>query len=187
MEIGELYPRVAIEAPGVAIFNINEAVAYAAGEFFRETRAWRESFGPLVYDKDQIEYTVTLPTDTILVEPTRVELDGNGLKSEYFWAVGTDSIGVDAGPSGKELEGEIAVSPTENRSELPTRLLVEFGEAIIHGALARLLRVPQAEWSNGALSDYYRALFEEEKIRAATRVENGFKANRTRVVRYGGL
>jgi hypothetical protein len=187
MELGELYPRVAIEVPGIALFNIKDAVSEAAYEFCRGSRAWRGEFGPIEYQRDVGEYTLTLPRDAMLVEPTRVELDGKRLPSGSFWSLGTDQLGVVTGLSGHELSGEVAVAPSRLADEMPERLMYEFGDALVYGALSRLLRVPQAEWSDLQRALGYEERFELMKERAATRVENGFKHNRTRVVRYGGL
>lgn len=187
MELRELYPKVAVEAPGVAVFNVRESVVESAYEFFKRSRAWREKFGPIPFDQQVTRYRVQLPMDTILVEPTDVWLDGRQLMSQTFWNMGLNEIEVREGLHGHELHGEVAVAPTKDLDELPDRLGFEFGDAIVYGAIARLLRIPQAEWSDYRRAADYYALFNDMIDQAATRAENGFKVNRTRVVRYGGL
>lgn len=169
------------------VFNIHESVMEAAYEFFSRSRAWRHGFGPLAFDKDVTVYTVSVPADTTVVEPTRVELDAKRLISGSFWSSGVDGLEVREGLHGHELTGEVAVAPLRHASELPDRLGLEFGDAIVYGAIARLLRVPQVEWSDYQRAGDYYAMFLQAVEAGATRAENGFKTNRTRVVRYGGL
>lgn len=183
MELAELETEVGVEVPGAARFAVIAAISAAAREFFLETRAWRVALGPLPWAPS---VTPTLPGDTFLVEAVRVEIDGSSLRAGAFAMDNANGLTFADGVRGTEVTGEIAVAPTRDADELPERLGQEFRDAIVYGSLARLMRVPGAEWSNPPQAMYYQAVFEEAKDRAATRAEDGFTKKRTRVVRYGG-
>lgn len=187
MELRDLHPQVALEVPGVAVFQLQHAVIQAAREFFFATRAWREPMESIAMVPGQSRYAIPLPPDTVLVEPTRVELDGGRLPSQGWWTTAAGELELSPGYRGHQLTGELALAPGDEADEIPDRIGNEFRDAITYGALSRLLRVPQAEWSDLRLAGVYAGLFNEAKDAAAVRAENGYKSNRTRRVRYGGL
>ena len=187
MDLSDLHPKVAIEVPGAPTFAVMGAVSDATADFLRRSRAWRVKFGPLDFLRWKTVYSVRLPPDSMLVEPTEVKLDGQRLRSENYWPVGLGEFEVAEGLYGKELRGEVALTVTNEATEVPDRLGYEFGDAIVLGALGRLLRIPGTEWTNPQLAMAYVAGYEEAIDRAATRAASGFKQERTRTVRYGGL
>ena len=183
MDLIELEAEVAIEVPGAARFAVLTAIGAAAREFFLETRAWRVAFGPL-----PVAATLKpkLPADTFLVEAVKVEVDGRVLPSGSFATDNGNGLRLVDAVRGTEVSGEIAVAPSGVAEEIPERLGQEFRDALVMGALARLMRVPGAEWSNPQQAMFYQVEFQEAKDRAATRAEDGFTKKRTRTVRYGG-
>jgi hypothetical protein len=187
MLLSDLHPRVSIEVPGVPTFAVAGATNEAAADFLRRSRAWRVGFGPMPFLHWKSVYKIDLPPDTILAEPVEVKIDGSLLRSENFWGASTDEIEVAEGLYGNELSGQVAVTLTASGVEVPDQLGYEFADAIAMGALSRLMRIPGVEWSNPQQAMVYVASYEEAIDRAATRVANGFKQNRTRRVRYGGL
>jgi hypothetical protein len=183
MDFVELEGEVQIETPGAPRFAVVSAIVAAAREFFLESRAWRVAFGPVPM---AAEIMPALPPDTFLVEPVEVLVDGTKLRSGEFASSNNGGIVFVNHRSAAQVAGVVAVAPTDLSQDIPDRLGYEFRDTLIHGALHRLMRVPGAEWSNGTLADYYGALFQQGKEKAATRAENGFVHNRTRTVRYGG-
>lgn len=187
MLLSELHARVAIEVPGAPQFAVEGVVNEAASDFCRRARAWRIPFGPVPFYHWQSTYKVTLPPDTILVEPTEVRIDDRLQRTEYYWTAGIDQIELAENQfAGNVLTGEVAVTLTPSGIEVPDQVGYEFSDVIVTGALGRLMRIPNAEWSNPQQMMLYMASFEEGIDRATTRVANGFKQNRTRRVRYGG-
>ena len=183
MDLAELEPEVSVEVPGAARFAVQNALRAAAREFFIETRAWRVAFGPLTLSE---KVKPSLPMDTFLVEAVRVEVDGQALRAGEFAMSHDGGIVFVGHRSGNEVSGVVAVAPTALLEELPERLGNEFRDALVAGALARLMKIPLAEWSSPQMAAYYRGEFEEATARAATRAEDGFVKKRTRIVRYGG-
>jgi hypothetical protein len=183
MQLSELEPEVALEVPGAPRFAVIDALVAAAREFFVDSRAWRVPFGP-VEMASQIR--PSLPGDTFLVEAVRVEVDGERLNSGLYGTGEDDTVVLVDGVRGQWVRGTVAVAPTRDAFEIPERLGQEVRDGLVRGALARLMRIPKAEWSDPQLAMLYQIQFEEAKDRAATRAENGFVKNRTRTVRYGG-
>jgi hypothetical protein len=193
MNLDELNGDVMLEAPGAATFQVTQALHLAATDFFQRSRAWRVEIDPKVpLIPEVLEYEIEPPFGTLVVEPTWLEVDGGRLRSEQWTAPEDSMIGgvivrLAARVHGRELGGELAVTLNRTNRVLPPKLGREFKEAIIHGALARLTRIPQLQAYNPDAASGHRMAFEELIDRAATRSEQGFKHNRTRVVRYGGL
>lgn len=187
MDLSELHPHVAIEVPGAARFQIADAVSRAAREFFIATRSWRLPMDPVAIGPGTRVYEIRTPADTVLVEPVYLQVDGTRLRSDQWRVIGANAIELPAVIYGHELSGEIAIAPTLEAEEIPDRHGYEFTDAIVSGALAKLFRIPSAEWSDMNLAAAHTEMFDRAKDSAAVRAENGFKANRTRRVRYGGL
>ena len=183
MDFDELEPEVGVEVPGAARFAVMNALRAAAREFFIETRAWRVPFGPVPLS-DHVR--PGLPPDTFLVEPVEVLIDERPLRSGSFATSADNGIVFAGNRDGTNVSGVAAVAPSGLAVELPERLGNEFRDALVAGALARLMKIPGAEWSNPQMAMYYQGEFEEAKARAATRAEDGFTKKRTRIVRYGG-
>lgn len=183
MDFAELEGEVQIEVPGAPRFAVVWSIVSAAREFFVESRAWREAFGPVDMAE---EVTPTVPADTFLVEPVEIEVDGSKLRSGEFAVTNRGAIVFVNHRSATTVSGVIAVAPTDLAEEIPDKLGYEFRDSLVHGALHRLMRVPGTEWSNPSLSDYYGGLFQQGKEKAATRAEDGFTRKRARTVRYGG-
>lgn len=192
MRLSELRGQVAIEVPGCARFQIDEALVLSAREFFQRSRAWREAIDPAVaLVPGQQDYEVDAPFGTRVVEPVELHVDGNLLKTSLYEAnkdslVGGVIITLHTGIHGSELTGMLAVTLSETSEQLPDKLGREFGEALVQGALSRLLRMQRTQWSSPELSMAYWALYQSAMDQAALRAEQGFKHNHTRTVRYGG-
>ena len=192
MNLELLHGDVAVAAAGAARFAVDEALHQSATEFFRHSRAWRVEVDPEIdVLPGEMRYELELPFGTKLVEPVTLTVDDVPLRSNT-WIVGEDPmmgtpmIRFLVGPPGKVIGGELAVTLAATTRVIPDRLGDAFREAIVHGALSRLLRVPQTQYTNLDLAMLHGGLYEEMKDRAATYAENGYKHKRTRTVHYGG-
>jgi hypothetical protein len=192
MNLELLHGDVAVTAPGVARFAADEAIHQSAVEFFRDSRAWRVDLDPEIeLLPGELEYELGIPFGTKLVEPITLKADEIPLRSNT-WIVGEDpmmgspKIRFLVEPPGRLVTGDLAVTLNATNRQIPDRLGDAFREAIVHGALARLLRTPQTQFTNFELSMLHGGLYAEMKERAATYAENGYKHKRTRTVQYGG-
>ena len=191
MNLDELHGETALQVPAAPRMYVDQALQLSAKEFFRESKAWRVMTDPLVFGDDD-EYEISAPFNTEIVEPIKILVDGIPMRSDQWTAVEEGEFGgivvhfFDR-PYKMQFMAELAVTLATGSREIPNRLGREFRDGIIHGALARMLRVPNTDWTDLNLSGFHQGMFLEAIDRAATRVENGMKLRRTRVVRYGGL
>ena len=80
----------------------------------------------------------------------------------------------------------MALKPTRSSSSISTDFSTDYRDAIIYGALYRLLRIPSKDWSDAsAASDYY-SLFQEEITQAELRGRGGDLGVR-RLIKYKGV
>lgn len=84
------------------------------------------------------------------------------------------------------LTGEVAVVPARGSAEMPEVYLDKFQNALIDGALSRLLSVPSAPWYNRSAAAYHARRF-EGALDDARRVADGDDTPKLRKVKYGGM
>lgn len=193
MRLEELHGEVALEAPGVARFQVDDAIRHAARVFFTRSRAWREVIDPparVTPGSELVE--IDPPIGTSIVEPIHLELDGVSLRSEEYTAENDSVVGgvvlrFPTRVQGAKITGVVAVTLNPRAEVLPSKIAREFRDALVHGALARLMRTPQMQSHDLRLALYHEDRFESMIDGAATRGANGIKENRTRRIRYGGL
>jgi hypothetical protein len=209
MNLDDLIPQVALEAQDVPEFTASMQLVLSARELCTFSLAWQDDVTVNLNGKATYSF---LPQDGELVEPisatftesqtgstsrvqftTPARLDqedpswrtrvGNAL-----WAFFPDQETVQYVPNPPQgtIITRVALQPTMTDRTVDDRVGNLFSETIVHGALARLFRMPNRQWSDKGMAAYYQELFERGKGEAQVRGVDGFaKVNRR--VRYGGL
>jgi hypothetical protein len=72
-------------------------------------------------------------------------------------------------------------------TDIPDFFYDEFHDVWRWGALARLLKMPGRDWTNLQLAAYYRALYDDEIVRAKSRAQAEFGQPNKRLMAYGGI
>ena len=72
-------------------------------------------------------------------------------------------------------------------TDVPDFLYAEFHDAWRWGALARLLKMPEKDWTNLTLAAFYEKKYDDEVIRAKSRVQSEYGQPVNRTTAYGGL
>lgn len=209
MNLDDLIPQVTLEAPAVPDVAASYQIALAARELCTFSLAWqaditvkltgRNSYDFLPDEGDLVEpmsgvYAVsaggstsvihpTTPSQLDLTDPSWRTRDGSPLW--YFLPVAESIRFVPNPPQGTAVI-HAALQPNMGEKTIDDRVGAVFNEVIVHGALYRLFRMPDREWSNPRLSSYYYELFEQGKGVAQVRGVDNF-AKVARKVRYGGL
>ena len=80
----------------------------------------------------------------------------------------------------------VALKPTRTTNNIDTTFSNTYRDGIIYGALYRLLRIPQKDWSDSRAANEYFALFNEEVKQAELRARGGDLGVR-RLVKYKGV
>ena len=90
-------------------------------------------------------------------------------------------------PSGtKEVIASVALKPTRTSNNIDSTISNQYRDAIIYGALYRLLRMPNREWTDVGASREYLAQFNSEITQAELRARGGDLGVK-RTVKYKGI
>jgi hypothetical protein len=80
----------------------------------------------------------------------------------------------------------VVLKPTITSSSASNFIMTDFRDTIVNGAISRLLRMPDRDWSNFKTAAVHYAMFQEQLVEAEKRAR---KANEgvVPVVGYGGI
>ena len=209
MNLDDLIPQVVLEAPAVPDIAASYQIVLAARELCTFSLAWqtdislklsgRQSYDFIPDEGDLVEpmsgvYAVSSGGSTSVVRPvTPAQLDLNDPSWRtrdgsplWYYMVSSESIRFVPNPPQGTAVIRVALQPNVAEKTIDDRVGSVFNEVIVHGALYRLFRMPDREWSNPKMSAYYYELFEQGKGVAQVRGVDNF-AKVARKVRYGGL
>lgn len=146
----------------------------AAREFCEATKCWRE-VDTLPVRGDEIEVLCVPPYASLLALESG-SFDGRRLDRVAFDDVDPAELGqpraiyqlqpntVSLSPRGPgKLTVAMFLKPAQDADVLPRFLHDQWGEAIGHGALARILMLPEQPYSDPNMAMSHRALFERAK------------------------
>lgn len=185
MNTADLLPYLLAEVPGVPDVTAKQALTMAAIEFCRETQAWSELQDPIAvidkihtYDLEPVTGAsiVTVKqvwaADRELVPVTLAKLvevmpnwqTAQGSDPVYYnGAADWSSIRIFPTPinaNRQKLTLRVAYQPSLTATTLPDFLVNVYLEAILSGAKARLMLMPQKAWTNPELGGYHKGLFD---------------------------
>lgn len=204
-----LHPAVLSSAPGAPAATINRCLVEAARELCRTANAWRADIASFNTVASQAEYTITPPTGGLLVDvisgrvenlgpltvkaPELIDAEDSLARStdnppKYIYRSGSNKVSFAPVPSAAQavaLRG--AFQPAINATTLDDKLVDDYGDTIIHGALSRILAIPQKPWTDLSLSGYHGGMFTTEVARISSHAAGGGSKNSTRTVAYGGI
>lgn len=200
MDVAELSLEVQAFVPEFAIPIVDRAVVKAASRFCRETRVWRETVdadyavpgfnttglsGPA---RSRVYALVSVHVDGREMVLAGDELVGQRKRPGYVNAVALvdGELYFDGTFKGGEvIEVRALLEPTRGTHTLPDKLGIEWGDALVSGAVADLF------WKRGLPGDDRRAINHETRfdvyvLDARARARSGGTHAR-RTVAYGGL
>lgn len=209
MKLDDLIPQVVLEAPAVADIAASYQLALAARELCTFSLAWQADVslrlsGRTTYDffpeeGDIVEpmsgvYSVSSGGSTSVIETTtaaQMDLNDSSWRTRtgnalWYFMPSADTIRFIPNPPQGTAIIRVALQPNMGERTIDDRVGSVFNEGIVHGALYRLLRMPDREWTNYKLASFYGDLFEQAKSTAQVRGVDSF-AKVSRKVRYGGL
>lgn len=209
MELNDLIPQVTVEAPEVPDFTASLNLVLAARELCAFSLAWQSDIPVKLAGKTSYSF---IPTDGELVEtlsatysvsstgstsrlqattPTRLDIEDPSWRTRvgsplWYWMPDQETIRFIPSPTQGTAVFRVALQPSMTDRVIDDRVGSVYQEAIVHGALFRIFRMPQRQWTDKGLAAYYQEIFERDKGEAQVRGVDGFaKVNRR--VRYGGL
>ncbi len=209
--VDSLLPRVVVHAYSAPNNFVRQAIVDSAREFCRETRFWREDLAAVDTVVDQASYTLTLPTDSEVVDfndiyfstkrrllpKTMRQMDAINQQwrtqtgEPYYFQRGNNAdvklIYIPQAIEVGAIQANATLQPTSTATTIDDKILADFDETILHGALYRILRVPNKNWSDLKTANYYEGLFREKVDKAISRGTDERQKGVRRVVKYGGL
>ena len=161
-------PLMTMRLPGCPAFSLEDACRWAAIEFYRTSRAWREAKTTLTTTvAAQANYTITntagqemcgLPA--VWVNDVEVGETLPGAANDHYIGEKSDTftVGVTGGTTitltpppvsaGLVIDAEVAYQPTESSTGIPDYLFYKHREAIVEKALAELMKQKNKDWSD---------------------------------------
>lgn len=180
---------------------VEEMLLEAAGDFCRRSGAWREELEPVDLEAGEAVHELEPPFGAEIAVLLKALQDGRSLQQSSAGAlIGCSLSGMPthiAVESGQQIRvcpipngpGEIHVyaALTPVRAEVPDWLVSRYRDALIYGAVWRLMEQPGNAWSAVEASRYYRQRFDEEVARAKREAMTSFGApQQVRTQPFGG-
>lgn len=217
-----VYPKVRIEAPGVPEPLLEDVVADAMRDFFRDSECWRHTTDTLLDWTNgepfpNMTQGVELPANTRLKRidvvkygtngsslrkiPFRTRQEWDGVVCDWEQRTASTPYGWTNDPHGRAprivpgatatqtgvLQVRSIVVPTSALTDIDDHFYDEFHDIWRFGALKRLLKMPDRDWSNPALARYYESLEREGVELAKSLAQAEFGQPNQREMAYGGL
>lgn len=201
----DIYPTV----PGCPEMTIENAVRAAALGFCEKTGIVQYDMDPITVVSGQHEYDFESPDEMIVHSILNANYDGHPLTVlsskliEQRYPRHREYNGAPEGIFRKDacifklypvpdttkvnsLYMTVVVKPAPNSEYVPELLLNDHKQAIVDGALARLLMLPTKDWTNGALAGAHTAAFVGAITEASRRARRGDEGAAPKT-KYGGI
>ena len=171
MKWSDLFSRVMPHVPGCPEIMVEDALRDAAIKFCRDSHLWREQIMDLYLSPGIHRYALDLPEQTEVTALISACQRKPG--SRYGEAVHPD-INVfrmvrfrtlpdpDKGP----IELHVVLQPTRDADGMLDAIGLDYDQALIHGALERLVVIPGKDWSNPNMAPYHREKYLESLTEA---------------------
>lgn len=186
---------------------VEQHIRAATIEFCERSKAYILDMDPFNTTSGVYEYDFDIPVATEVHQVLYMTHDGNDMdpisprslelnypdwrnrtgsphvylqkSSSLFWIVPV--------PSGsKEVIVSVALKPTRTSNNIDSTISNQYRDAIIYGALYRLLRMPGREWTDVGAAREYLAQFNNEITQAELRARGGDLGVK-RTVKYKGI
>jgi hypothetical protein len=154
----DLVQAVVQDVPEAPLMTVRDMLAWAQGRLCREGNAWVVIDEPVVVASDTPYAEMEAPSGAVAVRLLQVMLDGRALTPGIdYHQVTPTRVEFNDMPDQSLLYGRMAVAPMPGES-MPDELLQEYAETLRHGALSRLLLLPQP-WRDAEKSMYHEKLW----------------------------
>jgi len=203
-----LLPDILPMVPGCPDSLIKNNIRSAVIELCERASVYQAELDPLTTVGNIYEYDLEAPSGTAVqkilwithegkdLEPLTSTLleqripkwrEGNGVP-EYYVQQGSALVWLAPIPTATGVSSTIVravLKPTHTSSACDDGVMNDYRDTIINGALFRLLRIPNKEWTDLQGAGVYGSLFNEGTVNAE-RKARGADTGVARRVRYGG-
>lgn len=188
--ISTLLPGVLPQVPGCPRPLAEQAVLHSAAEFCAASHLWSEELAPLDVSAETATYAFAPPAKALVAMVLSVTCFGRRLapateewlddawpgwnetasaKPSHYLLPSAGRVRLAPTPTedgAGALRVVAALVPSDTATELTEVVAQNFGETVVHGALARLLATPGKLWSNPELSVHHGRRFSHGLARA---------------------
>jgi len=179
------HPLITPEVPGCPTASVDMALAHAATEFCDLTHLWREYMDSEETDAGEAEYQ--LVATGVVAAVTGVSLGGRLLTHLHFNDVPPERAQETGMPKGFFLvndatlrfwptpdaaysfTAQVALKPSKKARGVEDFLYESYADTIVEGALHRLRKIPDKEWTNLQLAELNRLSFDRGVAKARVR------------------
>lgn len=145
------------DVPGCPNSLIKEEVLSSAIEFCEKSGIYTTKLEESVY-KDDESLTITMPTDTCLVEINKIvvgevttyEIDNDGTTIDFDGEANLDY----------DMNVYVSMKPLRSATALPDILYNNWYQSIAAGAKAKLMFMPEKPWTNPQLASVHASIFD---------------------------
>lgn len=184
--------------PQTAVFHLQRA----ASDFFQRTLAWRADLPTLLTVIDQPDYALVVPQEAAIAKMLRYSYDGSGFDvidaeaglalqleeagTQVSWTEDRSTASVNPVPAdaGKTLDFRVALKPSLDGQAIPGLMFEHYSDHIANGAISRILRMPDKDWTNPMAADAYESRYEVSVARTARLSAKGFSKPNSRRVNF---
>ena len=175
----DLYPHIMPQVSGCDADLVLPAIQRTARDFCRDTEAWRETLWPLALRDTKDQYTLVWDYEAEILRIIEVrwntedgvdaDLKGNPVPaSEYTLEVNADGecrdvLTFNTAPTAtvsRGLEVDVCYLPHMDAEGISAEMIDRWSEAIIAGALVRLMIMPEKPWANPSLAAFNKGEYD---------------------------
>lgn len=206
-----LVPEIAPHLYGCPDMLIENSIRSAVIELCEKAQVYQAELDPLTTVSGIYEYDLEAPSGTAVHKVLWVTHDGKDLEPmttslleqrlprwresdqastpQYFVKQSSSLVWLVPVPGNTVVGSTIiraVLKPTHTSTACDNDVMNDYRDTIVNGALFRLLRIPNRDWTDYKHAGTYGALFEQGLIDAERRARNA-DTGVSRAVRYGGM
>lgn len=169
MSYDRIVDRALLELPGAFRSIVRDEAKRVARAFCRDTLAWQQT-DSLWLPAGQVDVDLYPPSGSELVALISIADMTRG--ADYHQPTPT-LIRLTRAPSVTETrQAMLALAPSSAAADLPAILSVH-EDALVHGVVARLARIPAVEWSSPQTAQVNHALWQAAVAEAHQKTQTG--------------
>lgn len=179
------HPLITPDVPGCPLEIIDRELAITASDFFARTHLWREDLTPQKTGVNRSLYDITeeaiiesvqwakvdnielIHTDDRLINPEYLTRKG---KPTHFWIEKESEIRLYPIPDAVfSLDIRLVLKPSRTALGVPDFVYERWADAFVNGAIYRIARTPNKEWTNPEQAALHKNLYEQAVTNARIR------------------
>jgi len=205
-----LLPDIIPMVPGCSDTLIENAIRSAIIELCEKSEVYQQDLDPISTSADIFEYDLDAPSNTTVHKIVWVTLKGLDLEPispqlleqripkwrttatdtpQFYVKQSSSTMWLVPKPSTGEADAvrvRVVLKPTHTSRSCDNEVINDYRDTIINGAIFRLLRLPNKDWTDYSAASVYGSLFQEGVAEADKRARSA-DTGIARQVRYGGL